>query len=115
MLDDVSVFEEYESNVRSYCKSFPTIFQTAKGSLVYSESGEEYIDFFAGAGALNYGHNNEFIKRRILSYLEADGIIHSLDMYTSAKGNFLQKFAQMILEPRQLDYKVQSCGPTGTN
>jgi diaminobutyrate-2-oxoglutarate transaminase len=115
MLDDVSVFEEYESNVRSYCKSFPTIFQTAKGSLVYSESGEEYIDFFAGAGALNYGHNNEFIKRRILSYLEADGIIHSLDMYTSAKRDFLQKFVHMILEPRQLDYKVQFCGPTGTN
>jgi diaminobutyrate-2-oxoglutarate transaminase len=115
MKDDVSVFEEYESNVRSYCKNFPKIFQTAKGSLVYSESGEEYVDFFAGAGALNYGHNNEFIKQRILSYLEADGIIHSLDMYTSAKRDFLQKFVQMVLEPRQLDYKVQFCGPTGTN
>jgi len=115
MKDDVSVFEEYESNVRSYCKKFPKIFQTAKGSLLYSEVGEEYVDFFAGAGALNYGHNNEFIKQRILSYIEADGITHSLDMYTSAKRDFLQKFAQMVLEPRQLDYKVQFCGPTGTN
>ena len=112
---DVSVFDEHESNVRSYCRSFPNVFHTAKGSLAYSETGEAYIDFFAGAGALNYGHNNEFIKHKILSYLEADGIVHALDMYTPAKRDFLQKFFNIVLEPKQLDYKVQFCGPTGTN
>src|SRR5438270_6335449 len=36
-------------------------------------------------------------------------------MYTSAKRDFLEKFSRIVLEPRQLDYKVQFCGPTGTN
>jgi diaminobutyrate-2-oxoglutarate transaminase len=111
----MDVFQERESNVRSYCRSFPAVFARAKGSLVYSESGEEYIDFFAAAGSLNYGHNNDYIKRRVLAYLEADGIIHTLDLHTKAKREFLESFSREVLAPRGLDYKVQFCGPTGTN
>ena len=111
----MNIFEKCESNVRSYCRSFPAIFHRAKGSIVYDESGKEYIDFFAGAGALNYGHNHDYIKQKIMSYLDADGIAHGLDMYTSAKEKFLAQFNQVILNPKQLDYRVQFCGPTGTN
>jgi diaminobutyrate-2-oxoglutarate transaminase len=111
----MNIFEDRESNVRSYCRSFPAVLSRAKGSLVYSESGTEYIDFFAAAGSLNYGHNNDIIKRRLLSYLESDGIVHSLDMYSTAKKEFLETFSREILKPRELDYKVQFCGPTGTN
>mgnify|MGYP001791509319 FL=1 len=111
----MNIFEKCESNVRSYCRSFPAIFHRAKGSIVYDESGKEYIDFFAGAGALNYGHNHDYIKQKIMSYLDADGIAHGLDMYTSAKEKFLAQFNQIVLNPKQLDYRVQFCGPTGTN
>ncbi len=111
----MNIFEQRESNVRSYCRSFPAIFHRAKGSIVYSQSGEEYIDFLAGAGALNYGHNNDYIKERVISYLEADAIAHGLDMHTSAKEKFLAKFSELILNPKNLDYHVQFCGPTGTN
>ncbi|MEH2405963.1 diaminobutyrate--2-oxoglutarate transaminase [Nostoc sp.] len=111
----MNVFEKCESNVRSYCRSFPAIFHRAKGSIIYSESGEEYIDFLAGAGALNYGHNNDYIKQKVLSYLDADGIAHGLDMYTSAKEKFLAKFSEVVLTSKKLDYHVQFCGPTGTN
>jgi diaminobutyrate-2-oxoglutarate transaminase len=111
----MNIFEDRESNVRSYCRSFPAVFTRAKGALVYSESGKEYLDFFAAAGSLNYGHNNDSIKRKLLSYLEGDGIVHSLDMYTTAKKEFLEAFTREILKPRGLDYKVQFCGPTGTN
>ena len=111
----MNIFEKCESNVRSYCRSFPAIFHRAKGSIVYDESGKEYIDFFAGAGALNYGHNHDYIKQKIMSYLDADGIAHGLDMYTSAKEKFLAQFNQVVLNPKQLDYRVQFCGPTGTN
>jgi diaminobutyrate-2-oxoglutarate transaminase len=48
---DISAFTEHEANVRSYCRSFPTVFRTAKEATIFSELGEEYIDFFAGAGA----------------------------------------------------------------
>lgn len=109
------LFEEYESNVRSYCRSFPTIFDKAKDSLLYSCDGERYIDFFAGAGALNYGHNNEVIKQSLLEYVRSDRVIHALDMYTSAKKQFMKKFQEEILYPKNMKFKFQFCGPTGTN
>ena len=84
-------------------------------STLYDENGNEYLDFFAGAGALNYGHNNDYIKKQILEYIESDGITHSLDMFAGAKRSFLQLFQDKILEPRGLDHKIAFCGPTGTN
>ncbi|SCW52944.1 diaminobutyrate-2-oxoglutarate transaminase [Eubacterium ruminantium] len=111
----MNVFVKMESNVRSYCRSFPKVFNRAKGSKLFDEDGNAYIDFFAGAGALNYGHNNEYIKKALLSYIESDGISHGLDMYTVAKKEFMTTFNKLILEPRNLDYKLQFCGPTGTN
>ncbi|MFN6571981.1 diaminobutyrate--2-oxoglutarate transaminase [Dendronalium sp. ChiSLP03b] len=111
----MNIFDKCESNVRSYCRTFPDIFHRAKNSIIYSESGKEYIDFFAGAGALNYGHNHDYIKQKVITYLDADGIAHGLDMYTSAKEKFLAKFDEVVLSPKQLDYRVQFCGPTGTN
>ncbi len=82
---------------------------------MYTESGDTYIDFLSGAGALNYGHNNDYIKQQVLAYLSDDGVAHALDMHTTAKRAFLETFTQTILYPRQLEYKVQFCGPTGTN
>lgn len=111
----MNIFEELESNVRTYCRGFTDVFVRAKGSIMYSESGAEFIDFFAGAGALNYGHNNDYILQRVSSYLQSDGLVHSLDMHTGAKRTFLERFSEVVLKPRGLDYKVQFCGPTGTN
>ena len=112
---NISVFENYESNVRSYCRSFPTVFTTAKGAVMTDEDGRDYIDFFAGAGALNYGHNPDYIMQKLIAYLQSDGILHSMDMYTAPKREFLDFFEEKILRPRGLDYKVQFAGPTGTN
>jgi diaminobutyrate-2-oxoglutarate transaminase len=110
-----SIFERCESNVRYYSRLFPCTFVKAQGSVLTSEAGREYIDFFCGAGAVNYGHNNEYICRRIMSYLGSGGIVHALDMQTKAKAEFLERFDEIVLRPRHLDYKVQFCGPTGTN
>lgn len=112
---NTQIFAQFESNVRSYCRSFPTVFNKAKGSVLYAESGEQYIDFLAGAGALNYGHNNEIIKQALMDYLNADYITHGLDFYTVVKRTFLTNLNQYVLKPRGLDYKVHFCGPTGTN
>jgi diaminobutyrate-2-oxoglutarate transaminase len=108
-------FDRIESAVRSYCRTFPTVFTRSRGSSLWDEAGQEYLDFFSGAGALNYGHNNPLLKRRILEYLEADGVAHSLDMATVAKRDFLERFERIVLRPRGLDHKVQFVGPTGTN
>ena len=109
------IFENLESEVRGYIRSFPTIFKKAKGSILTDEQGVEYIDFFAGAGTLNYGHNNEHISKALIEYLQEDGIVHGLDMATTAKKEFLQTFESLILKPRNLEYKIQFTGPTGTN
>ncbi|QUQ64550.1 diaminobutyrate--2-oxoglutarate transaminase [Kutzneria sp. CA-103260] len=110
-----SVFDELESNVRFYCRKFPVVFDRAQGAELYTEDGRMFIDFFCGAGTLNYGHNNAFIKRRVMDYLARDGVLHGLDMHTVAKREFLSAFARVVLDPRELDYKVQFCGPTGTD
>ncbi len=111
----MDVFDEHESEVRSYSRSFPTVFKKAKGYKLWDTDDKEYIDFFAGAGTLNYGHNNDAMKQLLIEYIESDSITHSLDMATIARGTFLKKFDEVILRPRNLDYKVMFPGPTGTN
>jgi len=107
--------ESKESNVRSYARLFPAIFEKARGSLLWDAQGKEYIDFFCGAGSLNYGHNPPSVIHALTEYLRQDGIVHSLDMVTAAKVEFVQKFNEIILAPRGLDYRLQFTGPTGTN
>lgn len=111
----LDVFNRRESEVRSYIRSFPTVFERAKGHRLWDAAGKEYIDFFAGAGALNYGHNPDALKDALIEYVVSDGITHSLDMGTRAKAEFLETFETVILEPRHMDYKVMFPGPTGTN
>ncbi len=111
----MKVFEEVESEVQSYARAFPRVFNRAKGEFLYDEDGKEYLDFLAGAGTLNYGHNNPLFKRALLEYIESDGITHGLDLHTRAKGEFLETFNEKILKPRGLNYVVQFTGPTGTN
>jgi diaminobutyrate-2-oxoglutarate transaminase len=111
----LDVFAAHESEVRSYCRSWPVVFDTAVGSRMTDVDGRSYLDFFAGAGALNYGHNNPALKGVLLDYLARDGVVHGLDMHTAAKAEFLRTFDELVLKPRGLNYKVQFPGPTGTN
>ncbi|MGO1539496.1 MAG: diaminobutyrate--2-oxoglutarate transaminase [Leucobacter sp.] len=104
-----------ESGVRSYSRSWPVVFDRAVGSTMWDEQGNEYLDFFSGAGALNYGHNNPILKDVLLRYISEDRVIHSLDMFTTARRDFLETFSEVILKPRNLDYRVVFPGPGGTN
>ena len=113
--NDISTVNNLESEVRSYCRRFPVVFTKAKGATLEDEKGRKYIDFLAGAGALNYGHNNPAIKEKLVEYIESDMIVHSLDLVTEAKQAFLEAFNSLILKPRGMRYKMQFTGPTGTN
>ncbi|MFC7341163.1 diaminobutyrate--2-oxoglutarate transaminase [Saccharopolyspora griseoalba] len=109
------IFATYESEVRSYSRTWPAVFDRALGSYLYDEDGTPYLDFFAGAGALNYGHNNPLLKKKLIEYIERDGVTHGLDQATVAKRDFLATFNEKVLQPRGLNYKTQFPGPTGTN
>jgi diaminobutyrate-2-oxoglutarate transaminase len=111
----VSIFEDLESQVRSYSRGWPVVFDKAQGSWLYSEDGKPYLDFFAGAGALNYGHNHPELKQALIDYISADGVTHALDMHTAAKRRFLEALSEVVLKPRELDYKVIFPGPGGAN
>lgn len=111
----MDVFERYESEVRSYCRGWPTVFTTARGSRICDEQGRWYLDFFAGAGTLNYGHNHPRLKEKLLEYLADDSVVHGLDMHTAAKRAFITSFEEDVLAARGLDYKLQFPGPTGAN
>lgn len=109
------IIDQYESEVRGYCRSFGATFEQARGAWLTDTDGNRYLDFLAGAGVLNYGHNPPALKRKLLDYIERDGVSHTLDMYSSAKERFLRRFHDVILAPRGLEYRVQFPGPTGTN
>lgn len=110
-----NIFERRESRVRSYCRSFPAVFKSARGSELIAEDGTRYIDFLAGCSTLNYGHNHPELKKSLLEYIEADGVAHGLDMHTRAKARFLETLERRILKPRNMDYRVLFPGPTGAN
>ncbi len=110
-----TIYARRESEARSYCRSFPVSFTSARGSELTDDQGKTYIDFLAGCSSLNYGHNDPHMKAALVEHIMSDGIAHGLDMHTDAKEAFLDAFERLILEPRGMDHKVMMVGPTGTN
>src|SRR5690606_22893511 len=96
------VFAELESEVQSYARSFPVVFDRAEGSWITDVDGRRYLDFLAGAGSLNYGHNNPLLAEKLVEYIRHGGITHSLDLHTVAKERFLEALRDVILTPRGL-------------
>ncbi|SEK36278.1 diaminobutyrate aminotransferase apoenzyme [Roseivivax marinus] len=116
MSTDKQIFARRESEARSYCRSFDTVFTKAVGSEMTAEDGTTYIDFLAGCSSLNYGHNDPDMKAALMNHVSADGIAHGLDMFTAEKAAWLEAYEDIILRPRGMDdYKIMMTGPTGTN
>ncbi len=111
----VETFELLESQVRSYSRNFPAIFNKAKGAQLEGEDGSKYLDFLMGCSTLNYGHNHPVLKEALVDYITDDGVTHSMDMHSDAKERFLFEFHETVLKPRNLDYVLQFPGPTGAN
>ncbi|MFH9400633.1 diaminobutyrate--2-oxoglutarate transaminase [Streptomyces sp. NPDC017638] len=113
--DLTTVFTRHESRVRSYCRGFPAVFERASGHHLWDVHGRRYTDLLCGAGALNYGHNPPEMVARVVDYLGSGGPVQSLDLHTTAKAEFLTRFAESVLAPRGMgDHVVQFPGPAGT-
>jgi diaminobutyrate-2-oxoglutarate transaminase len=110
-----NIFDRLESNVQSYARAFPRIFNKALGTTIWDKDGRPFLDFLAGAGSLNFGHNNPVLKDVLVEYIKSDAITHGLDLHTLAKEKYLLAMDEIILKPRGLDYVIQFTGPTGTN
>lgn len=110
----METIERLESQVRGYVRSFPRVFATARGNRMTTSDGDVYLDFFSGAGALSFGHNDPVMEAALLDYIRAGGVNHGLDMATEAQETFLQTLDEVILKPRNMDYVIQFPGPAGT-
>jgi diaminobutyrate-2-oxoglutarate transaminase len=116
MLNETSTFEKHESEIRAYCRAVPTVFKSSSNAIMVDENEKKFVDFFAGAGVLNFGHNNPKMKDAVIEFIQRDGVVHSLDMFTDVKREFINTFVDVVLKPRGwADRKVQFTGPTGTN
>lgn len=112
---ETTIFTRRESEARSYCRGMDNMFTKARGSELFDEKGNRYIDFLAGCSSLNYGHNDPDMKSALVDHIAGDGIAHGLDFHSDAKAAFLKAYEDHILTPRGMDYKIMMTGPTGTN
>ena len=112
---DLRTFTEHESQVRGYCRRFDALFSRAVGSVLVDVQGRRYIDFLANAGALNYGHNDPDMAEALIAHIRDKGLCTGLDLHTTAKQQFIERFVELILRPRGMDHRLQFTGPTGAN
>ena len=111
----MNLAESIESEVRIYSRAYPATFGKSKNAIMFDIDGKEYIDFLAGCGSLNYGHNNEEMRSALLDYIQGYGIVMSMDIHTESKERFIAAFQEYVLKPRDMDYRLQFTGPTGAN
>src|SRR5699024_4759908 len=83
--DKPDIFETRESTVRSSPPSCPPPFLRSLVAKQWDDDGNEYLDYFSGAGALNYGHNNPVVMNPLIEYLQSGVVLYSIDMQSPAK------------------------------
>ena len=55
----------------------------AKGSYVYDDKGQEYLDVIGGIVSISVGHNHPRIVERMKAMLSEDAIQHTTYLYLS--------------------------------
>ncbi|CAM4483234.1 Aminotransferase class III-fold pyridoxal phosphate-dependent enzyme [Paenibacillus phoenicis] len=107
--------EAKESNARTYPRHFPLVISSAKGITVTDTEGRTYYDCLAGAGTLALGHNHEVALEAIRSALERQIPLHTLDLATPLKVDFMEEVFSLLPEELKDRSKIQFCGPTGAD
>ncbi len=73
-MNTVEKYREYVNT--SMVKAIePVVIERAKGAVIYSEDGKEYIDCFAGIAVVNAGHCNDEVIRAVKEQVER--LIHA--------------------------------------
>ncbi|SEI15663.1 aspartate aminotransferase family protein [Pseudomonas asplenii] len=104
-----------ESNARSYPRRIPLALKRAKGLYVEDVEGRRFIDCLAGAGTLALGHNHPVVIEAIQQVLADELPLHTLDLTTPVKDQFVQDLFGLLPEALAQQAKIQFCGPTGTD
>ncbi|MDG0809781.1 diaminobutyrate--2-oxoglutarate transaminase [Cohnella rhizosphaerae] len=112
---DLQWQSERESNARSYPRRFPLVIHQAKGIKITDTDGKTYYDCLAGAGTLALGHNPDVVTAAIEDVLRRQIPLHTLDLATPLKLEFMQELASLLPEGLRDTAKIQFCGPTGAD
>ncbi|MFG6148088.1 aspartate aminotransferase family protein [Halobacillus sp. B23F22_1] len=102
-----------ESNARSYPRRIPIAINKAEGIHITDMNGKTYYDCLAGAGTLALGHNHPVVIEAMKTVLDAQNPLHTLDITTPVKENFVSELYSNLPEPLASKAKIQFCGPTG--
>ena len=107
--------ESTESNARSYPRKFPFALAKAQGVWVEDVEGNKYLDFLCGAGTLALGHNDAQINQAMIELLSSGAPLHTLDLTTPVKDNFVHTLLSLLPKELQENAKIQFCSPSGTD
>jgi len=109
------ILRRQESNARTYASAFPAVFQSGTGIRLRDQSGREYIDCLACAGALPLGHNHPEIRDILMRFLQSDHPHQTLDLTTPAKFEFVQELFGLLPDTWASRAKIQFCSPSGSD
>jgi len=90
---------EQESSVRSYSRNWPVVLSRGVGTMLYSADDRAYLDFLRRRGRTETTATTTPSEVPSHGLPANDGIIHSLDMWTEAKADFLRAFRDFVLIP----------------
>ncbi len=104
-----------ESRVNVYGSALGKVLTTARGAVLTDQEGRAHVDLFSSAGVANFGHNHPVLKRQLMAYLEADGLVHGLDYHTESKRRFIERMEQRLLpDAVRGRYRYYFSPPAGT-
>ncbi|HEY6924003.1 MAG TPA: diaminobutyrate--2-oxoglutarate transaminase family protein [Steroidobacteraceae bacterium] len=104
-----------ESRARTYASRFQTVFESGAGLRMRDESGREYIDCLACAGALALGHNHPEIREALVRFLSSGHVQQVLDLTTPAKFEFVEELFGLLPHHWASKAKIQFCSPSGSD
>jgi len=87
-------------------------FSTVDGSVLVT-GDREYIDFYSGAGTLNYGHHNVALQQKLAHDVGRNGKLGVGARQAEITRQFFNAVNRILLEPRSWSYQMQLAGPTG--
>ncbi|NYF26096.1 diaminobutyrate--2-oxoglutarate transaminase [Sporosarcina sp. JAI121] len=111
----LTIQNEKESNAKSYPRHFPIVIEKAKGVMIMDVEGKSYYDCLSGAGTLALGHNPQVVVQAIEDVLKQQIPLHTLDLATPLKIEFMQEIFSMLPKELKDSTKIQFCGPTGAD
>ena len=99
-----------EGGAVSYPRGMPMALRRGRGATVEDVDGNIYIDFFAGAGVLNFGHSHPEVIAAAKAQL--DDLTHTLDIPSPPRRALIERLRAVL--PPELS-RLQFGGPTGSD